>query len=190
MAPVSHSPPTETLVARSRAGDADAYAELVRRHFRAAYAVALAVTREPAEAEDLAQEAFLVAHQRLHDCREPARFHTWLLQIVRNRALNRLEHLKIRSAHADTVRTSDRASGVPPVAGDLALRRRLLDALSDLTEREREVVLLHDLEGWTHSEIAEALDTSEGNCRQFLFQARRKLRTSLEAVKKEVTGGD
>jgi RNA polymerase sigma-70 factor (ECF subfamily) len=190
VAPVSHSPPTETLVARSRAGDADAYAELVRRHFRAAYAVALAVTREPAEAEDLAQEAFLVAHQRLHDCREPARFHTWLLQIVRNRALNRLEHLKIRSAHADTVRTSDRASGVPPVAGDLALRRRLLDALSDLTEREREVVLLHDLEGWTHSEIAEALDTSEGNCRQFLFQARRKLRTSLEAVKKEVTGGD
>jgi RNA polymerase sigma-70 factor (ECF subfamily) len=190
VAPVFRPPPTETLVARSREGDAEAYGELVRRHFRAAYAVALAVTREPAEAEDLAQDAFLVAHQRLHECRDPTRFHTWLFQIVRNRALNRLEHLKIRSAHAETVRSSDRGSGVAPRDGDLALRRRLLDALSDLTEREREVVLLHDLEGWTHAEIAESLETSEGNSRQFLFQARRKLRTSLETVRKELTDGD
>ena len=189
MAPVPPPPPTETLVARSREGDPEAYGELVRRHFRAAYAVALAVTRNPAEAEDLAQEAFLVGHQRLHECRDPARFPTWLLQIVRNRALNRLEHQRIRTAHVDAVRT-ERTDADSPAPADLALRRRLLDALEDLTEREREVVLLHDLEGWTHGEIAAALDTSEGDSRQFLFQARRKLRLSLEAVKKEVSGGD
>ena len=174
---------TQQLVARSLTGDTAASEQLVRRYFRPAYAVALAVTRVPAEAEDLAQEALIVALQRLGECRDPARFQHWLLQIVRNRSLNRLEHPRLRDAHADSVLSQRGAEVAPPsAAGDQGLRRRLLEALGSLGDREREVVLLHDLEGWTHAEIADALETTEGTSRQYLFQARRKLRELLGEV--------
>ncbi len=180
------TPPTEQLVAQALAGDAAASEVLVRRYFRPAYAVALAVTRLPAEAEDLAQESLIVALQRLGECREPARFQHWLLRIVRNRALNRLEQHRLREAHADSVQAQHPSGASQPVsAADHALRRRLLEALSALADKERETVLLHDLEGWTHAEIADALDTTEGTSRQYLFQARRKLRELLGELQGE-----
>ena len=74
----------------------------MRRHLRAAYAVALAVLQRPADAEDIAQDAFLVAIERLDECREPARFSGWLVQIVRNRALHALDKRKLRDASDDT----------------------------------------------------------------------------------------
>ena len=187
MVPIS----TEQLVARALDGDREASEQLVRKYFRAAYAVALAVTRLPSEAEDLAQEALLVAFQRLADCRDPARFQHWLLQIVRNRALNHLEHQRIKDAHASAVKAGHGEEAAASVApGDLALRRKLVGALGDLSEKEREVVLLHDLEGWTHAEIADVLETTEGTSRQYLFQARRKLRATLGELQGEMKRDD
>jgi len=162
------------LVMRARRGDGAAYGELVRRHMRAAYAVALAVLGRPADADDIAQDAFVTALERLRDCREPARFSGWLLQIVRNRALNALEKRKLREPSDEVV------AGAPAAAGDVVLRARLLAALATLTEVQREIVLLHDLDGWTHAELADALGLSEVNCRQHLFTARRALRAALE----------
>ena len=63
----------------------------MRRHLRAAYAVALAVLGRPADADDVAQDAFIAALERIDDCRDPARFSGWLIKIVRNRALHALE---------------------------------------------------------------------------------------------------
>ena len=63
--------------------------------------------------------------------------------------------------------------------GDVVLRGHLLAALATLSSVQREVVLLHDLDGWTHAEIADALGISETNCRQHLFTARRALRAEL-----------
>jgi RNA polymerase sigma-70 factor (ECF subfamily) len=173
MADGSHS----DLVERARAGSATAFEALVRQYFRAAYAVALAVVRNPAEAEDLTQEAFLVAFEQLHTCREPERFAHWLFQVVRNRAKNR----------ASQTRGRERALQALPEAGsdeqlvsNTGLKARLLAALDHVSEVQREVVLLHDLEGFTHGEIAAALDLSEAMSRQHLFQARKKLRELLE----------
>ena len=165
------------LVTRAKRGDASAFDQLVRRHLRAAYAVALAVLGRPADADDVAQDAFIAALERIDDCREPARFSGWLIKIVRNRALNALEKRRLRDA--DEL-TADRPTDHTPT--DIALRRHLLTALATLTPVQREIVLLHDLDGWSHSELAEALGISEVNCRQHLFTARRALRAELSAL--------
>ncbi len=165
------------LVARARRGDAAARESLVRRHLRAAYAVALAVTRIPADAEDLAQEGFMVAFDKLDTCRDPERFGAWLVQIVRTRSLNRLENRRLRDATALKLVQRDEAQPAP--AETYGLRRELLAALEHISPIQREVVLLHDLESWTHPEIAASLGLSEGMSRQHLFHARKKLRDVL-----------
>ena len=169
------------LVARARGGDARAFEDLVRRHLRTAHAVALGVLGNPADAEDVCQDAFLAALERLEECRDPERFAAWLLRIVRNKALNARESRSLRmgeplepgriQAADDPARDTERSE----------LRERLLAALAGLTPAQREVVLLHDLEGFKHREIAELLGTSEGAARVQLFQARRALRRLLES---------
>lgn len=179
------------LVAQARQGDAAAFEALVRRHYRAAYAVALAILGRPADAEDTCQDAWVRALEKLDTCREPGRFVHWLLQIVRNRARNLLAARRVRAAEPlDTGAGRDpEANGVPAVAAApddprrdyerARLRAQLLEGLARVSEVQREIVLLHDMEGWQHREIAEHLGISEVNCRQHLFQARRRLREIL-----------
>ncbi len=153
------------LVARARRGDAVALEALVRRYLRAAYAVALSVVRSTADAEDLAQEALMGALQRLDQCREPQHFARWLFQAVRHRAFNHLERGKL---HATLLQRETRGEMVDGDASSVRLRRRLLGSLKQLNETQQQVVLLHDLEEWTHGEIAAALDISEVMSRQHL----------------------
>lgn len=159
------------LVERARRGHRDAFDELVRRHLRAAYAVAFAVL-QTSEAEDVAQESFVAALSKLDRCREPARFSGWLIEIVRQRARSAKRKRVSRERHA--VSTANE-----PAAPDPSLRLRLTTALATLSEIQREVVLLHDLEGLTHAEIADMLQLSEVSSRQYLFTARQALRGVL-----------
>jgi RNA polymerase sigma-70 factor (ECF subfamily) len=183
--------PTEdsnrALVARTLSGDASAAELLVRRHLRAAYAVALAVLRDASEAEDVAQEAFALALERLDTCREPERFAGWLLQIVRRRALDVLHRVRLRGPllgldAAENVSVRGGAEGS-------ALRAQILSAMASLPPIQREVVLLHDLEGWTHAEIGSALEITEVASRQHLFQARKTLRALLRGSPAEASDG-
>jgi RNA polymerase sigma-70 factor, ECF subfamily len=171
--------PDRELVQRTRAGDAGAFDTLVRRYYRAAYAVALSACGNPMDAEDVCQDAFIKALERIDDCRDPARVGGWLLRIVRNRAHNVRDYQRVRegppvdlvnpAGEADTARATELGE----------LRERLEEALAALTPMQREVVLLHDLDGWKHREIAAALGTSEGMARQHLFNARKVLRARL-----------
>jgi RNA polymerase sigma-70 factor, ECF subfamily len=164
------------LVLLSRQGDGDAFEMLVRRYMRPAYAIAMSVVREPADAEDVCQDAFVRALERLDDC-EPARFGAWMLRIVRNRAHSVRRYLGVRdAAPLDAVPL---ASNEPSPRREMErsqLRQDLLDALGTLKEVQRQVVLLHDLEGWKHREISEVLELPEGTVRAHLFHARRALR--------------
>ncbi|MCC6524833.1 MAG: sigma-70 family RNA polymerase sigma factor [Polyangiaceae bacterium] len=169
---------TATLVVRAQRGEAAAFEALARAYLRAAYSVALGFVGRPADAEDVAQDALVQAFEHLDSCREPARFAGWLLQIVRNRARNGLASRKLRDVPAAEAPSDPPADGAPPDAG--ALRRELCAALGRLGAVPREVVLLHDLEGWTHAEIAAGLDISEVMSRQHLFVARRALRRALD----------
>jgi len=169
------------LVGRALAGEAKAFEELVRRHLRTANAVALGVLGNPADAEDVCQDAFLTALEKLEECRDPKRFAAWLMRIVRNRALNVLESRSLRQGEP-LERVAEAAGGDDPrrEAERSELRGRLLAALAVLPPAQREVVLLHDLEGWKHREIADLLGVSEGALRVRLLQARRRLREELE----------
>jgi RNA polymerase sigma-70 factor, ECF subfamily len=167
---------TADLVHRAQRGQADALTGLVRAFLRPAYSVALSVVGRPADAEDVAQEAFLKAFQSIDTCRSPERFAAWLFQIVRNRARNFLDSRRLRDVAPDGARILEFVAMPPETAG---MRQALLSALADLDVEKREVVLLHDLEDWTHAEIAEALGISEIYSRQHLFQARQVLRAKL-----------
>jgi len=169
---------TRELVQRARAGDGAAFEELVRGHYRAAYATARALTGNDMDAEDVVQDGFIRALERLDEC-DPERFAGWLLAIVRNRAHNVRDRERVRTAASVEEANPagpDRTDGRTEQG---ELRTALDGALAQLSPMQREVVLLHDLEGWRHREIAEALDVSEVMARQHLFQARKRLRELL-----------
>lgn len=177
----------EALVLRARDGDTQAYDELVRRYLRPAYAVALSVVLEPADAEDVAQDAFIAALERLDSC-QPDRFAAWLMKIVRNRAISLQRRRRVRRSEPLEWASDVRGSGDPGTELELTrLRQRLLAAMAGLPEKQREVLLLHDLEGWRHREIGEAMGMKEGTVRYTLFQARRAVRERLgtEETRKE-----
>jgi RNA polymerase sigma-70 factor (ECF subfamily) len=175
---------TALLVIRAQKGDRSAFATLTRTYLRAAYSVALSILGRPSDAEDIAQDALLLAFERLDSCREPERFAGWLLQIVRNQARNALTSRRLRDVPAEA--TSEEPSSELPLPDSSTYRSQLLGALSKLSSIRREVVLLHDLEGWTHAEIASVLQLSELMSRQHLFLARRELREQLDGKILEV----
>ncbi|MBD3236201.1 MAG: sigma-70 family RNA polymerase sigma factor [Candidatus Eisenbacteria bacterium] len=176
-------PSDGTLVARARRGDAAAFGALVQRHYRACNAVALAILRRRADAEDACQDAWVRALEKLDTCRNPERFASWMLQIVRNHARNLWAARRVRAAEP-----LDSNAGLAAAVGREdptrdhereRLRARLEGALAEVSEVQRTVLLLHDLDGWPHRKIATALEISEVMSRQHLFQARRKLRAML-----------
>ena len=170
------------LVLRARSGESDAFAELVKRYMRPAFAVALSVTGNREDAEDAAHEAFVVALERLEECRRPERFAGWFLTIARNRAKNIVRREVLRAG--DPLPHSARSATANPEKSteQAELRGRLMDALSQLPEVHREIVLLHDLEGWKHREIAQRLGLPSGTVRSHLHFARKALREHLGDV--------
>ena len=176
--------PDAELVAQLRQGSRAAAQRLAIRHLRACRAVALAVTGDVAAAEDVAQDAFVQAIERIDDCRKPDRFREWLLQIARNRARNHVRDG--RSDRHDSLEVVPLHSRLPQpdaAAERAELRDSLLAALATLPEARREVLLLHDLEGWAHHEIADLLGLPEGTVRSHLHHARRAMRNELEGLK-------
>jgi RNA polymerase sigma-70 factor (ECF subfamily) len=170
----------EELVRQALRGRTDAFATLVERYLRPAYAVALARTGDPHDAEDVSQDAFIVALERLADCRQPERFAGWLLEIVRNRALNYVRGRTLRAVEPIEAAQAAAANGRPDGDAERAeLRADLLEAMEDLTPVQREVLLLHDLEGWRHAEIGVRLGFAEGTARFHLHEARRTMRELL-----------
>lgn len=167
------------LVRRAREGDGLAFGMLVERYQRAAYVVALSVTQRHEDAEDAAQESFLVALQRLEECRSPDRFAGWLMTIVRNRARNLVRREVLRETDQLPAGTSSRGPTPETAAERSELRETLREALELIPEVQRQIVLLHDLEGWKHREIAERLGLPSGTVRSHLHFARKALREAL-----------
>ena len=178
----SDIPTDGDLVQRAKRGDEFAFGQLVERYQTASYAVALSVTGRHEDAEDAAQESFLVALQRLDECRSPERFAGWLMTIVRNRSRNLVRRESLR--HTDQVPPGARSLVPLPdrVAETSELREMLREGLAALPEVQRQIVLLHDLEGWKHREIADRLGLPSGTVRSHLHFARKALRASLSGM--------
>jgi len=168
------------LVEAAQAGDQQAFARLVRLHQRRAYLVARAIVTVHEDAEDAVQDAFVRAFQAL-DRFDPAQtFSAWLNRIVANAALDLIRRRKVRAAEelTDALRSPFRDP-----AEDAELRERLTDALARLPERARSVIVLHDVEGYTHVEIGEMLGIPGGTERSDLHHARQKLRELLKDLR-------
>lgn len=128
------------------------------------------------DAEDAVQEGFMRAHQALDRFDSGQSFGAWLNRIVANAALDLSRRRKVRAA--DELSDSF-ASAFRDPAEDSELRERLRSALATLPERARAVLVLHDIEGFTHAEIGELLGIPGGTARSDLHHARRKLKVLL-----------
>jgi RNA polymerase sigma-70 factor (ECF subfamily) len=173
------------LVAQILAGDPSVYATLMRRHFEAAYSVARRLTATPEDAEDACQEAFARAYFRLAECRDPERFRGWLLQVVRHHAHNVRRYQALRAAASlDDVPEMETARDSAG-AEQIDLRRLLHRALEALPAIERAVVQHHDVDGWTHAQVAQRLGISVLMSRRHLSDARAQLRELLGELMSE-----
>jgi RNA polymerase sigma-70 factor, ECF subfamily len=173
------------FIARAQRGDEEAFAALFEAHKRRVYSLCLRMTGNTAEAEDLAQEAFLQLFRKISTFRGDSAFSTWLHRLVVNVVLMHLRKKGLQQVSLDDVDTSQEE----PVKRDYGDDdRRLMGsvdrislnrAIADLPRGYRAVFVLHDVEGYEHNEIAQIMDCSIGNSKSQLHKARLKLRETL-----------
>jgi RNA polymerase sigma factor (sigma-70 family) len=183
---VSRPRPEPELVALARAGDADAYAELVRAHSDLAFRTAMLITANAADAEDAAQDAFVKAWRALPRFRTGEPLRPWLLTIVANEARNRRRSSGRREGLALRAAGEERASGgtaLPPEAALLAgeLRAALIGALNRLREDDRLVLGCRYLLELSEAETAAALGLRRGTVKSRTSRALERLREVLDA---------
>ena len=189
------SPDTENIrkaIARAQRGDEQAFAELYHTYSRRVYSLCLRMTHDEVEAEDLTQEAFLHLFRKLDSFRGESAFGTWLHRLVVNVVLMRLRKKTLRMVSLEE--TSPEPGAEEAGRRDFAVRqygredrqlasavdRVTLDrAIRELPAGYRAILLLHDLEGYEHSEIARLRKCSVGNSKSQLHKARVKLRQLL-----------
>jgi len=167
------------LVRRVQQGDIDAFDVLVRRYLERAYRVAYRVVQHRQDAEDLVQDSFLRALERIDQCATDRPFGPWFFRIVMTQGINARRQRKRRETSAlaeDVV-----AGGISP---DLEVERateyaRLHAAIDRLPSQQRLIVQLSELEGFSSQEIAEMVDMAAGTVRWHLHQARAALRAVL-----------
>ena len=158
-----------SLVARARAGDDEALEHLYRAYERGVYTLARRLTPSAEDAEDVLQETFLEVCRSLGRWRGDGSLWGWIRTIAASKALMRYRREKVREADE-----LDDVAG--PRHDDVPLRMDLEAAMARLPERSRAVVWLHDVEGYTHEEIAELMGQTASFSKSQLARAHQKLR--------------
>ncbi len=152
-------------------------------HARRVYTVVRRLVGDDHLAEDLSQEAWVRAFEKLHLFRGEAAFGTWIYRLATNVALNRLR----RSSKRDGVEAAAELPTVTAPPDEAIVSRRVLTAALDrLPPGYRRVLVLHDVEGWTHEEIAATLQCTAGTSKSQLHKARARMR---EMIGSRSTGG-
>jgi RNA polymerase sigma-70 factor (ECF subfamily) len=175
------------LVERAKSGDVAAFEELVRRYRSRILALALHLSGNATEAEDITQEVFLKAFQKLDSFEGRSHFFTWIYRMTVNRALNAKRDRKRRREELGDDPRIERAlavdaAGDPAKAAELrATYARLLRALDRLPVEMRTSVVLVVLQGLSHAEAAVVQSCSSGTVAWRIHQARHRLRKTMEA---------
>ncbi len=180
------------LVARALAGDDRAFDAIVQRHADHVYAICLRYFRDPHDAEDAFQAAFLACHRGLASFRGRAALSTWLYRVTTN-ACHDLARRRARSPR--TVPLDDDRPDARPEVGDLAtvdrlaaveLRPDLLDALGQLEPEQRHAVLLRDVVGASYTEVARAQDVAVGTAKSRVHRGHARLAELLEPLRNQM----
>ncbi len=173
-------------VARAQNGDQDAFSELYLRHKNRVFSVCMRIVRDFSLAEDLTQDTFLQAHRKLASFRGESVFSTWLHRLAVNTVLMYLRKRALAVVSLDHLMESvpeeraGRSFGTRDLAQAGVIDRLDLErALATIAPGYRSIFLLHDVDGFDHSEIASMLECSCGNTKSQLHKARRVLRRAL-----------
>lgn len=178
------------LVDRARHGDLKAYDELVRRYQERIYATIYHMTSNHEDANDLAQESFVKAFQALKSFKGGSSFYTWLYRIAVNKTINFLkqrknrQHMSLNDLDFNVEHNPDLVALISDKtprrdAGLSELQEKLNAALLKLSESHRLAVVLHDVQGLSHEEIAKIMHCNIGTVRSRLFYARQQLQALL-----------
>ena len=179
---------TETeLIQRAQEGDPAAIREIYRMYSPRVYAIVKRLAADEGLAEDWAQEAWVRIFRALGTFRGDSRFTTWLHRIAVNSALHGRRWRERRVRHEtpmlETLPTR-------PQSDQTVLRIKLEKAMEQLPERMRQVLVLHDVEGYTHEDIAEFLGVTAGTSKSQLFKARARMREILRPAYEERVNGE
>lgn len=183
----SRTTTTDSLIERCKQGDQKAQHTLYNKYIRAMYRVALRITGDSMEAEDVLQEAFVRAFRNLHSFKGDATFGAWLKRIVINTSIN---HLKKRKT--EFVGLEDEKLEIPEeerTSGDnLWNMKQIQHAISFLPDGYRKVFELYLLEGYDHKEIGSILNISEATSKSQFSRAKRKMRELLKQSRYATAG--
>ncbi len=163
-----------SLIARARAGDESALEQLYRAYEGSVYNLARRLTKTAEDAEDVLQETFLEVCRSLGSWRGDGSLWGWVRTITASKALMRYRREKVRETDV-----LDDETGAGSRGDDVPLRLDLESAMARLPERSRAVVWLHDVEGYTHEEIAELMGMTTSFSKSQLARAHQKLRVWL-----------
>jgi len=180
----------EVLVQRVRRGDMQAYDELVRRYQERIYATIYHMTANHEDANDLAQESFIKAFHALKSFKGGSSFYTWLYRIAVNKTINFLKqrknrmHMSLNDLDFNTEHNPDLVALIseqtPRREISLTeLQEKLNEAMLKLSEPHRVVMVLHDVQGMSHDEIAKVMECNIGTVRSRLFYARQQMQALL-----------
>jgi RNA polymerase sigma-70 factor, ECF subfamily len=180
------------LVTRARAGDAEAFRALVVRYQRKVYAVALGIVKDPDLAWDVAQDAFVRVHAHIGEFKGESAFATWVFRIATHLGIDAVRRERTRSKQdvdeADELAVAEGGEGILATAlgtnpQETALRRELRDkmteALEQIPEKHRTILVLREVEGLSYEELAERLGINKGTVMSRLFHARKKMQALL-----------
>lgn len=173
----------QDLIEKAKLGDRDAFGELVAQHQHEVFTLAVRLMRDRDLAADVSQDAFIRAWRAMPKFRGDAKFSTWMHRITVNTAWTHREKQKrVRLDPLESMASEPQASTLDPVrAGEAASASpRIEEALMELTSSIRAVVVLKDVYGWSHSEIAEHLDISVTAAKVRLHRGRKDLRHLLD----------
>ena len=185
--------PEAEAIRRAQEGDAAAFERIYRLHGRRVYSLCLRMVGNTAEAEELAQEAFLQLFRKIHTFRGDSAFSTWLHRLAVNVVLMRLRKKTLAQTSLEEMAEPDEETGGPGKdLGTLDMRLsgsidrvNLERAIDQLPPGYKTVFVLHDIQGYEHNEIAELMGCSIGNSKSQLHKARMRLRELLQEAERE-----
>jgi RNA polymerase sigma-70 factor (ECF subfamily) len=186
--------PEEGIIRHAQEGNAGAFEQLYRRYSRRVYSLCLRMVKNDSEAEDPTQEAFLLLFRNIHTFRGEARFSTWLHRLTSNLVLMRFRKRRYPEVSLDGTLESGEEDSRPLIelgGPDLRLsgvidQVNLTRAIEQLPDGYKEVFMLHDVEGYEHTEIAEIIGRTIGNSKSQLFKARLRLRELLKEPRRSL----
>ena len=175
---------TDLVVERAKNGDITAFGELYTLYKTPVYNLCLRLTKGTADAEDLTQEVFLQVFRKVNSFRGEAAFGSWLYRVATNVAMMHLRKRRVEEIPIEVLELRSRALLSASTPGsrdhcDPVQRVALLRALRGLSRNRRTLILLYDLNGFTHNEVAQCLGVTATTSKARLYQAHRKLRESL-----------